>query len=111
MSTLTTMPLQFPSAIPDGFPQLTAEPSFDPAKHLAIEMPETVYSLDDFGYAADEIADCPSNIAATSAFRLLSDEGIAALQDVTKQLEQFTRSNPAHFTNGPRRGLPVQVSA
>ncbi len=84
--------LMFPSAHPDGFPQLQNEPVFDPARHLAIEMPDTVVSLADLGYDDDEIATCPTPLGVTSAFRILSEEGAACLIDVARALEPYTRS-------------------
>jgi len=51
-------------------------------------------SLTQLGYSADDIAECPTDFAATSVFRMLSDEGAACLLDVCKQLESFTTSNP-----------------
>lgn len=80
-----------PSAHPEGFPPLEDEPAFDPARHLAIEAPDRVYTLADFGYSDEDIAACPSATAATSAFRILSDEGIACLQEVTRRLEPYAR--------------------
>ena len=79
---------------PNGYDPLPSEPQFDPAKHLALEMPADVYSLADLGYGQEAIAACPTDFAATSVFRVLSDEGVACLYDVCKQLEAFTSSNP-----------------
>jgi len=79
---------------PHGVEPLTQEPVFNPARHLALEKPNEIISLTEFGYSADEIATCPSDFAATDIFRILSDEGAACLYDVCKQLEAFTTSNP-----------------
>ena len=81
-------PLSFPPVSPDGYPVLASEPEFDPGKHLALEMPETVISLEELGYSAEEIAECPTSLGITSCFRVLSDEGAACLQEVTRGLEQ-----------------------
>lgn len=87
---------------PAGFEKLPSEPVFDPAKHLCLEQPETVYSLADLGYTDAEMADAASPFGATSVFRVLSDEGAACLYDVCKQLEAYTTSNPriARTTRG-----------
>ena len=87
-------PLSFPSVAPTGYPSLGAEPEFDAAKHLALEMPEKIISLEELGYSDQEIAECPSTLGITSCFRVLSDEGAACLQEVTRGLEQYARSIP-----------------
>lgn len=84
--------LAFPTAVPDGYQPLADEPAFDPARHLALEMPETVVSLAELGYSADEIAVCPSPLGITSCFRILSDEGVAALLAVARALTPYIRS-------------------
>ena len=80
--------------LPDGYGPIADDPEFDPAKHLALEMPETRYTLADLGYGAEAIAACPSDFAATSVFRVLTDEGAECLYQVCKQLEAYTSSNP-----------------
>ena len=86
-------PLDFPTPHPEGFPTLKSEPEFDPARHLAIEKPDQVISLEELGYSDADCSDCPTGMAVTSPFRLLSDEGIACLQEVTRLLEPYARSN------------------
>jgi len=79
---------------PDGYGPIAEDPEFVPAKHLALEMPATRFTLADLGYGAETIAECPSDFAATSVFRVLSEEGAASLYTVCKQLEAYTSSNP-----------------
>ena len=79
---------------PDGFPPLADEPAFDPARHLALEKPTEILTLTDFGYAPEEVAECPSDFAVTNVFRVMSDEGAACLYEVCKQLEAYATSNP-----------------
>ena len=79
--------------LPDGFELLKDEPEFNPARHLALEMPDIIETLSDFGYDDEVIASCPSDFAVTSVFRVLSDEGAACLRAVCDQLEAFTTSN------------------
>ena len=87
-------PLDFPQTRPSGYPALESEPQFDPARHLALEMPVQTVTLADLGYGRDAIAECPTTLAITSCFRVLSDEGVACLLEVVRSLERFTTSNP-----------------
>ena len=90
--------------VPQGFTWLASEPEFNPARHLALEAPELVESLSDFGYAPEEIAACPSDFAVSSIFRVLSEEGAACLLDVCRQLSAFTSSN-ARIERNTRGGV------
>ena len=83
--------LPFPKRIPACYPPLDREPDFDPARHLALERPDLVYRLRDFGYSAGECAAHASDVAMTSPFRVLSAEGVTALRDVG---EAFKRLHP-----------------
>ena len=87
-------PLVFPEALPSGYQPLEREPQFDQARHLALEMPEEIITLADLGYGRGVIAECPTTLAITSCFRVLSDEGVACLLEVVRSLERFTTSNP-----------------
>ncbi len=87
-------PLAFPGVHPSGHTPLEGEPEFDPARHLALETPAEVVSLEDLGYGAEDVAKCPTDLGITSCFRVLSDEGVACLLEVARRLEQFTTSNP-----------------
>jgi hypothetical protein len=69
------------------------EPTFDPAIHLQLEFPERILTLDEFGYSDDEIAGTATRVAATSAFRVLSDEGAAVMLDLARRLESFAQAN------------------
>ena len=51
-------------------------------------------SLAELGYESEVLATTGSEIAASSCFRILSDEGVAVMHRVCKQLEAFTTSNP-----------------
>ena len=82
---------------PDTSPYLESiedDIPFDPAIHLALEQPEQIFTLSDFGYGNEIDGTTPTNIAATSCFRVLSEEGVKAMYHVCKQLEAFTTSNP-----------------
>jgi hypothetical protein len=78
---------------PPGFEWLDNEPTFDPAIHLQLELPERIQTLDEFGYSEDEIAGTATRVAATSAFRVLSDDGAAVMLDLARRLESFAQAN------------------
>jgi hypothetical protein len=84
--------LEFPALGPADFTELAAEPLFDPGRHLALEKPETVTTLAELGYSDEEIAACPSTLGITSCFRILSDEGVACLIEVARNLAPYARS-------------------
>ncbi|MCE2517753.1 MAG: hypothetical protein J4F41_07970, partial [Alphaproteobacteria bacterium] len=94
----------FDDMLPEGFAPLASEPVFDPARHLQLEEPSEIISLTEFGYSAEDIAECPSDFAVTNIFRMMSDEGVACLYDVCKQLEAFTTSN-ARIQRNTRGGV------
>ena len=73
--------------------RISDDPVFDPANHLSLGQPENTITLSDLGYA-EQPPGVPSPIAATTCFRVLSDEGVEALHHVCKQLEAFATSNP-----------------
>ena len=75
--------------LPPGYAWLDDEPAFDPAIHLDLTMPERIDTLADFGYSTDEIEPTATPVAATSAFRILSDEGAAVFLDTCRRLKQF----------------------
>jgi hypothetical protein len=70
----------YPPTLPPGFSFVEGEDEFDPKKHLQLEKPERIIPLSEFGYTDEEIAQFPSPIGATTPVRLLSDEGIKALE-------------------------------
>ena len=89
---------------PAGFAWLESEPVFCPSQHLALEAPELIESLHDFGYSQDDIDACPSDFAVSSIFRVLSEEGAACLLEVCQQLSAFTSSN-ARIDRNTRGGV------
>mgnify|MGYP000058187026 CR=1 len=82
------------SAVSPYNDMIVDDPVFDPSVHLALEMPAYTISMTDLGYDEEVRANTPTDIAATSCFRILSDEGVAAMYHVCQQLEAFTTSNP-----------------
>jgi len=84
----------FPKALPPGYEYLASEPTFDPAKHLALEAPNQVWTMEELGYTGEQAACYASPIAVTTPVRLLSPEGVAAMLEVSEQLKPFMRKNP-----------------
>ena len=98
-----TVVRRFPEAGP-GWTAIADDPVFDPARHLALDGPERFLSLDEIGYGPALEHPSPTRVAATSAFRVLSDEGVAAMQHVCAQLEAFTTTN-ARIARNTRGGV------
>lgn len=82
----------FPDNQPAGFSWFEDEPEFDPARHLALEMPASIRYLDEFGYSEDEIKTKASRVSVSSPFRVLSDEGAAVLLNTARRLKQHSIS-------------------
>ena len=88
--------LMFPKFDAATFPALQDEPEFDEHRHLKLEAPSTIIRLQDLGYREGAPL-CASDVAMTSAFSVLSDEGadvMTALARRYKQLQTTTEGNP-----------------
>ncbi|MEL6891797.1 MAG: hypothetical protein AAFP84_09385 [Actinomycetota bacterium] len=81
----------FPCAPPPGYEWLGDEPVFDPDRHLALEAPAEVVMLADLGYDDEEIATKATPVAASSPFRVLTDEGARVLLETARRLEEFVK--------------------
>ncbi|MEM8924814.1 MAG: hypothetical protein AAGD35_15025 [Actinomycetota bacterium] len=81
----------FPDTRPNGYEWLPDEPVFDPDRHLQLEEPDAVATLLDLGYSTADIEGKATTIAASSAFRVLSDEGAATMLDVARRLRAFVK--------------------
>lgn len=81
----------FPNTQPDGYEWFDDEPVFDPAVHLALESPTRTYNLLDLGYRPNEIESKATDFAVSEPFRVLSDEGAAAMLDISRRLRAFHR--------------------
>ena len=88
-------PLDFPEHLPHGYTERDDEPAFDPARHLALERPSALWTLEDFGYDAETIEATPSRLAITAPFRMLSPEGAATLEAITLDLRRFAQQAQA----------------
>ncbi len=82
-------PIPFPQSMPHGYDYISEPVKYDPHKHLALQRPDDVLRLQDLGYTKEEIAQCPTDFAVSSATRLLSDEGVDALVCVVRELRQY----------------------
>ena len=81
----------FPETQPAGYEWLGNEPAFDPERHLQLGEPADVVMLGDLGYDPTEIDSKATPVAASSPFRVLSDEGAAVMLDVARRLRSFAR--------------------
>ncbi len=81
----------FPETQPAGYEWFEGEAVFDPERHLQLEEPEGVVMLADLGYDRAEVATKATPVAASSPFRVLSDEGAAVMLDVARRLRSFAR--------------------
>jgi hypothetical protein len=78
--------IPFPDHLPKGYQWFEDEPRFDPKKHLALQKPEHTVYLFELGYSEQEIRGKATTMAATSPFRILSDEGAKVLHGVARAL-------------------------
>jgi hypothetical protein len=80
------------TAAPPGYGRLENDVGWDRDRHLELSAPETVTLLDEWGAdAAGPMA--LSQVAITSPFRLLSDEGVEVLQAICSDLERSAGSD------------------
>ncbi len=98
--------LAFPSGIPAGYIRLNNEPQFVAEKHLQLESPSSVNTLSDLGYAAEQIADCPSNFGVSSAFRIFSAEGSNIMRELCQQM--YANRNSSLGTGNNRLGSYIR---
>ena len=83
-----------PACSPPGYEFITGDPVFDPAVHLQLEMPEKIWSMEELGYSAEARERFPSSVAVTSPARILSREGVEALQETARLLQPYIRHRP-----------------
>jgi len=85
---------KLPRSIPAGFELAANETAFDPALHLCLENPTSVFSAD-FKQRSFPFTDKsePFELGYSEPFRLLSDEGARVLGNVMKDNEMHAKSN------------------
>lgn len=98
--------LPFPNERPTSYIKLDNEPQFDAARHLDLRDPEKITSLSDLGYSTDDATGCPTEFGVSSAFKILSDEGLAVMRDVC--LKMYDNRNVSVGTGVNRLGSYVR---
>lgn len=94
----------FPTTLPTGYEWLEDEPTFDPAVHLQLEVPAEILMLTDLGYEQEEIAAKATPVAASSPFRVLSDEGATVMLDTARRLREHAKRAGDRIENVVRGG-------
>ena len=94
---MATPEIPFPASIPDSYPVLENEPLFDPVVHLALEKPTRIVNLDAFGYDEKARNAAPTNVAMAGPFRIFSDQGVAAMQSVTRAFKRLSARTEGDF--------------
>ncbi len=94
----------FPRTQPAGYEWFDDEPAFDPAVHLQLDEPDEIVMLSDLGYTDAEIATKATPVAASSPFRMLSDDGARLMLDVARRLKPFARPAGDRIENMVRGG-------
>ncbi|WP_233353597.1 hypothetical protein [Hellea balneolensis] len=77
-----TATLPFPDQRPPSYIKLGKEPVFEASKHLALGPVEKITTLGELGYSEVEVKACPSDFGVSTAFRILSREGVAAMHEI-----------------------------
>jgi hypothetical protein len=96
--------IPFPTSQPVGYEWLDDEPSFDADTHLQLESPTDIVMLADLGYDDEEIATKATPVAASSPFRILSDDGAAILLESARRLRSYVRPAGDRIENMLRGG-------
>lgn len=93
---------KMPFRVPDFIKEAQESFEFDDRKHLQLEKPEKIWSLEEFGYKKEVCDNAHFPIAMTSPFRLLSDEGIKRLNESIYNLKDQMRHSDriANFVRG-----------
>ena len=74
--------LPFPNERPPSYIKLENEPVFNAGKHLALGRAEKIVSLSALGYSNEDIENCPTPFGVSSAFKILSSEGVGAMYEI-----------------------------
>ena len=96
--------IPFPEEQPKGYHWLSGETLFDPKKHLALESPTHMLSLEDLGYTKEEIQDKASTFGVSEPFRILSEEGSEILLETARRLKPFSKRAGNRIENTVRGG-------
>ena len=94
----------FPETTPAGYQWLPDEEPFNPEKHLSLERPTDVLTLADLGYNESEIELTATPIAASTPFRILSNEGAEIMLKISRMLRPHARRAGNRIENTVRSG-------
>ena len=94
--------LPFPNERPAHYVKYDNEPKFDATKHLELGQPKQVLSLLDLGYSEKTAKACPSLFGVSTAFKILSDEGLAIMHAIC--LKMYDNRNVSIGTGLNRLG-------
>ena len=100
------IPPPFPAEKPAPYLRLDDEPPFIASRHLALEKPTAAVTLAELGYDESDIARRPSPLAITSAFRIFSDEGVAAANSLAEKMK--SNRNESDATGKERLGAFIR---
>ena len=89
---MSNVAVPFPDVLPEGYTWFEDELAFDPKRHLDLQQPSEILYLSDFGYTQEEIDKKASSVAASSPFKVLSEEGAAVLLQVARNLRRHAIS-------------------
>ena len=98
--------LAFPDERPSEYKLLEEEAVFDADKHLALGTPERIIDLAELGYSPSEISNSPSSFGVSTAFRILSDEGVQIMHALCTQI--YSNRNKGSGTGKNRLGSYVR---
>ena len=97
-----TATLPFPNERPPSYAKYSGEPEFSAARHLDLGQPESLTSLANLGYTEKQIDECPSGFGVSSAFKILSSEGLAIMREIC--LKMYDNRNINLGTGANRLG-------
>ena len=100
--------LEFPDHYPLGYEDIADGVAYDADVHLELQVPQRIWTLSDFGYNKEQISACASDVAVSSPFRLLSDQGVADLHRIVTRLKSVSshiegNRTPSHLAGGVYR--------
>ena len=95
-------PLAFPDECPKEYIPLKNEPVFNAKKHLKLEQPTFIRSLEDLGYSQQDLTRSETSFGYCSAFRILSDEGVKAMKLICERI--YGNRNESVGTGAHRLG-------
>ena len=94
--------LPFPNERPTTYVKYNGEPEFSAERHLDLSQPKQTLTLKELGYSEEQVAECPSNFAVSSTFKILSDEGLAIMREIC--LKMYDNRNVSKGTGINRLG-------